>query len=47
MVNWLVGTSDRFAAAVSSNGVANQVSAFANCDFGVMYNESGGPGRRR
>ena len=44
MVNWLVGTSDRFAAAVSSNGVANQVAAFANCDFGVMYNESEGLG---
>ena len=27
MVNWLIGTSDRFAAAVSENGVANQVSA--------------------
>ena len=44
MVNWLVGTSDRFAAAVSSNGVANQVAAFANCDVGVMYNESEGLG---
>jgi dipeptidyl aminopeptidase/acylaminoacyl peptidase len=44
MVNWLVGTSDRFAAAVSSNGVANQVSAYANCDVGPMYNESEGLG---
>ena len=44
MVNWLVGTSDRFAAAVSRNGVTNQVSAFANCDFGAMYNESEGLG---
>ena len=34
MVNWLVGTSSRFAAGVSSNGVANQVAAFANSDFG-------------
>ena len=44
MVNWLIGTSTRFAVAVSSNGVANQVAAFANCDVGVMYNESEGLG---
>jgi dipeptidyl aminopeptidase/acylaminoacyl peptidase len=37
MVNWLVGTSDRFGAAVSENGVANQVSAWANCDTGPEY----------
>lgn len=37
MVNWLVGTTDRFRAAVSENGVANQVSAWANSDCGPEY----------
>ena len=37
MVNWLVGTSDRFAAAVSENGVTNQVSDWANSDSGPVY----------
>jgi dipeptidyl aminopeptidase/acylaminoacyl peptidase len=40
MVNWLVGTSDRFKAAVSENGVTNQVSAWANSDTGVEYNRT-------
>ena len=44
MVNWLVGTSDRFKAAVSSNGVTNQVSAFAHCDVGYIYNRQEGLG---
>jgi dipeptidyl aminopeptidase/acylaminoacyl peptidase len=38
MVHWLIGTSDRFRAAVAENGVANQVSAWANSDTGVEYN---------
>ena len=37
MVNWLVGTTDRFRAAVSENGVANQVSAWANADSGPEF----------
>ncbi len=37
MVNWLVGTTDRFAAAVSENGVTNQVSDWANSDSGPEY----------
>jgi dipeptidyl aminopeptidase/acylaminoacyl peptidase len=37
MVNWLVGTTDRFAAAVSENGVSNQVSAWAHSDSGAEY----------
>jgi dipeptidyl aminopeptidase/acylaminoacyl peptidase len=37
MVHWLIGTSDRFRAAVSENGVANQVSAWANSDTGPGY----------
>jgi len=44
MVNWLVGTSQRFAAGVSSNGVTNQVSAFAGSDFGAYYNDAEGLG---
>jgi dipeptidyl aminopeptidase/acylaminoacyl peptidase len=37
MVNWLVATSDRFRAAVSENGVTNQVSTWANSDSGPEY----------
>lgn len=37
MVNWLVGTSDRFRAAVSENGVTNQVGCWANSDSGPEY----------
>jgi dipeptidyl aminopeptidase/acylaminoacyl peptidase len=40
MVHWLIGTSDRFGAAVSENGVANQVAAWANSDSGVEYNRA-------
>ena len=37
MVNWLVGTSDRFKAGVSENGVTNQVAAWANTDSGPEF----------
>ena len=37
MTNWLVGQTDRFRAAVSANGVSNQVSAVANCDLGLLW----------
>ena len=37
MVNWLVGTTDRFRAAVSENGVTNQVSAWSHSDSGPEY----------
>ncbi len=37
MVNWLVGTTGRFRAAVSENGVTNQVSAWAHSDSGPEY----------
>jgi dipeptidyl aminopeptidase/acylaminoacyl peptidase len=40
MVNWLVGTSDRFRAAVSENGVTNQVSDWANSDSGPEYDRA-------
>ena len=38
MVNWLVGTTDRFKAAVSVAGVSNQISAWADGDAGVDFN---------
>jgi dipeptidyl aminopeptidase/acylaminoacyl peptidase len=37
MTSWLVGHGDRFRAAVSINGVSNQVSSIANCDVGVPW----------
>ena len=38
MVNWLVGAApERFAAAVSENGVTNQVNDWANSDSGPEY----------
>jgi dipeptidyl aminopeptidase/acylaminoacyl peptidase len=37
MVNWLVGTTDRFRAAVSENGVTNQVGTWAGSDCGPEY----------
>ena len=38
LTQWLVGNSDRFAAASPENGVANQASAWGNSYFGVHYN---------
>ncbi len=35
LTQWLVGATDRFKGAVAENGVANQVSAWANSYFGV------------
>ncbi|HYH93337.1 MAG TPA: prolyl oligopeptidase family serine peptidase [Candidatus Saccharimonadales bacterium] len=40
MVHWLVGTTDRFRAAVSENGVTNQVSDWANSDSGPEYDRA-------
>lgn len=40
MVQWLVGTSQRFAAAVSENGVTNQVNTWANSDSGPEYDRA-------
>jgi dipeptidyl aminopeptidase/acylaminoacyl peptidase len=37
LTQWLVGTTDRFAAAVAENGVSNQVAAWANCDTGPAF----------
>ena len=44
LTQWLVGVTDRFRAACSENGVANQASAWANSFFGVHYNRRGGLG---
>jgi dipeptidyl aminopeptidase/acylaminoacyl peptidase len=38
LTNWLVGTSDRFKAAVSEAGVVNQVSAWSEGDAGAEFN---------
>ncbi len=40
MVNWLVGTTDRFKAAISENGVTNQVSDWANSDGGPEFDRA-------
>ena len=44
LTQWLIGGTDRFAAAVSANGVANQVSAWAGCDTGPAYCRAAGLG---
>jgi dipeptidyl aminopeptidase/acylaminoacyl peptidase len=44
LTQWLVGVTDRFAAASSENGVTNQVSTWANSYFGVHYNRRAGLG---
>jgi dipeptidyl aminopeptidase/acylaminoacyl peptidase len=44
LTQWLIGVSDRFSAAASENGVANQASAWANSYFGVHYNRRAGLG---
>jgi dipeptidyl aminopeptidase/acylaminoacyl peptidase len=44
LTQWLIGVTDRFAAACSENGVANQASAWANSYFGVHYNRRAGLG---
>lgn len=44
LTNWLIGTSPRFAAAVSECGVASNVSAFAQSDCGATYNVAAGLG---
>ncbi len=40
MTQWLIGTSDRFQAAIAENGVTNQLNVWANCDIGVAYNRT-------
>ena len=45
LVNWLAATSDRFRAAVTDGGVANQVSSWANSDAGPAYCRAAGFGR--
>jgi dipeptidyl aminopeptidase/acylaminoacyl peptidase len=45
MTHWLISQSDRFRAAVAANGVANQISAAANCDLGALWTPRFGWGR--
>ena len=44
LVNWLIGTSQRFAAAVSECGVSSNVSAYGQSDCGATYNSAAGLG---
>ena len=44
LAQWLIGVTDRFAAACAENGVANQASAWANSYFGVHFNRRAGLG---
>lgn len=44
LTQWLIGVTDRFAAAVAENGVSNQVAAWANCDTGPAFCRSSGLG---
>jgi dipeptidyl aminopeptidase/acylaminoacyl peptidase len=44
LTQWLIGGTDRFAAAVAENGVSNQVAAWANCDTGPAFCRSSGLG---
>jgi len=43
-VNWMIGLTDRFAAAVSENGVTNQITAWAECHFGIYDTRRAGLG---
>ncbi|MBN9620064.1 MAG: S9 family peptidase, partial [Actinobacteria bacterium] len=40
LVQWLIGVTDRFAAAVAENGVANQVAAWGSSDAGPSFSEA-------
>ncbi len=40
IVHWLIGTSTRFRAAVSENGVTNQISTWANSDSGPEFDRA-------
>jgi dipeptidyl aminopeptidase/acylaminoacyl peptidase len=44
LTQWLIGVTDRFAAAAADNGVSNQVSVWANSYFGLHYNRRHGLG---
>jgi dipeptidyl aminopeptidase/acylaminoacyl peptidase len=42
LTQYLIGVTDRFAAAVAENGVTNQIGAWAGSDLGPSYNASAG-----
>ncbi len=44
LTSWLVGVTDRFAAAVTENGVSNQATAWAECYFGIYDSRRSGLG---
>jgi dipeptidyl aminopeptidase/acylaminoacyl peptidase len=44
VTQWLVATTNRFAAAVSENGVSNQIAAWGSCADGPYFNTMSGLG---
>jgi dipeptidyl aminopeptidase/acylaminoacyl peptidase len=44
LVQWMVGVTNRFAAAVAENGVGNVLSAWGESSFGVHYGRQYGQG---
>ncbi|MBN9620658.1 MAG: S9 family peptidase, partial [Actinobacteria bacterium] len=44
LTQWLIGVTDRFAAAVAENGVTNQIAAWGLCDISPHYNRAAGLG---
>jgi acylaminoacyl-peptidase len=46
MTNWIVGHTDRFAAAVTQRSVTNEVSFFGTSDIGPESGEVGNEGER-
>lgn len=44
LTQWLIGITERFAAAAAENGVSNQISTWANSYFGIHYNRRHGLG---
>jgi dipeptidyl aminopeptidase/acylaminoacyl peptidase len=39
MVNWAIGQTDRFRAAVTQRSTSNRVSLYGTSDFNMMYND--------
>ena len=39
MTNWVLGHTDRFAAACTQRSISNQLSDYGTCDIGIIYTE--------
>ena len=42
MTNWILGHTDRFAAAATQRGISNQLSMYGTSDIGIIYTEPQG-----